>query len=329
MENLLTLLGEGDSAYGVNCEYDELLTSIDFHDPNWRDIKKNAEALWLKTRDLRVAVLFALSGLAIEGLEGFAAGVSVIRWLVCDNWEGFWPRLDPDDGNDPIERVNTLAMISPAPDAYDDPVKFVQLFRSQRLVPQGPTYTLRDFLIAEGELEAPDAKVDPALLTAELTAVPMDIIAARTAAVEQIADDINAIVDAFSEKTGGQYAVSFQTLQGELKTLRRLYARFNHQDVAAAAETDAPIDGEPPVAGLTGGAVDMSQVRARNRSEALSLLKKCCDYFRQSEPTSPVPYLIDRALRMADMNFMDLLAEIDPSGIDRGRDILGVKTEQQ
>ncbi|MGN0915480.1 MAG: hypothetical protein ACI4NE_03900, partial [Succinivibrio sp.] len=49
--------------------------------------------------------------------------------------------------------------------------------------------------------------------------------------------------------------------------------------------------------------------------------------FKNTEPTSPVPYLIDRAIRMANMNFMELLAEKDQNAVDRGREQLGVKSE--
>ena len=330
----MTLSGDGDSAYGVNAEYDELLTSIDLRAPDWRAVRRNVEALWLKTRDLRVAAYFALAGLALEGLGGFADGVALIRWLVAEHWEGFYPRLDPDDGNDPTERINILAMISPAPDAYDDPVKFVQLFRAQRLVPEGPKYTLRDLMIAEGELDAGEEKVDQALLTAEFTAVPLAVIAARAATVEAITADLSAIADAITDKTGGRYSVSFTTLLGELKILRRFYARFNHDagDGAADGGTPAlPAGNKDSKRTTANDAADSSkppyQGEPNGRAEALALLKKGCDYFKKHEPTSPVPYLVERALRMADMNFLDLLAEVDPSGVDRGRDILGVKGE--
>ena len=70
-------------------------------------------------------------------------------------------------------------------------------------------------------------------------------------------------------------------------------------------------------------------MKARNRSEALLLLRKGCEYFQTAEPTSPVPFLVNRALRMAEMNFMDLLSEIAPDSVDRGRDILGIKRSDE
>ncbi|MCR5084844.1 MAG: hypothetical protein K6A65_05015, partial [Succinivibrionaceae bacterium] len=60
------------------------------------------------------------------------------------------------------------------------------------------------------------------------------------------------------------------------------------------------------------------------RSEALLLLRKAADYFQKAEPTSPVPFLIKRAVRMAEMNFIELLGEIDQNALDRGREQLGV-----
>ena len=193
------------------------------------------------------------------------------------------------------------------------------------IVPEGPRYTLRDLLIAEGEIDGGADKVDAALLEAEMTAVPHETMVAQGGLVERIAGDLEAIAEAISEKTAQKASASFETLQNELKTLRRFYAKFVHSAVQPASDE---IAGDAPPAGgmsLQARALDPSQVQARNRSEALMLLKKGCDYFRTSEPTSPVPFLVERALRMAEMNFMDLLAEIDPNGVERGRDILGVK----
>jgi len=347
-EKLKVPLGEGDAACGENCEYDELYLDLDKlavgeaarvmgesviegKDPDWRGVRKNALALWQKTRDLRVAVYLALSDLALDGFVGLADMLDVVLWLFVEQWDGVWPRLDPDDDNDPMERMNIVAMLSPPQGAFDDPIRFVQLFRRTRLVPVGPKYTLRDLLIAEGELDAGEEKVDGALLTAEITGVPEDVIAAQAAAVDRIADLSRQIVDTFAEKTQGQYVLSFQTLLDELKPLKRFYAKFNHAAGQSVAEADMPPGAEPPVAtgvASRGGAVfDLASYRPQTRSDALALLKKGCEYFRTTEPTSPVPYFVERALRMADMSFMDLLTEIDPSGVDRGRDILGVRSE--
>jgi hypothetical protein len=41
------------------------------------------------------------------------------------------------------------------------------------------------------------------------------------------------------------------------------------------------------------------------------------------EPNSPIPLLLDRALRVAPMNFLELLENMVPEALTHGKDILG------
>ena len=43
-----------------------------------------------------------------EGLAGLADGLAVLRGVVETFWDGFYPKLDPEDDNDPTFRVNIL-----------------------------------------------------------------------------------------------------------------------------------------------------------------------------------------------------------------------------
>lgn len=69
----------------------------------------------------------------------------------------------------------------------------------------------------------------------------------------------------------------------------------------------------------------IADLTIESRKDALTLIEKCREYFQRKEPTSPVPFLLQRALNMADMNFIQLLGEIDSSALERGREQLGVK----
>ena len=57
------------------------------------------------------------------------------------------------------------------------------------------------------------------------------------------------------------------------------------------------------------------------------MLEKCSAYFQLAEPTSPVPFLLKRAVAMATMDFMQLLAEIDSSALERGKEQFGIKDQ--
>jgi type VI secretion system protein ImpA len=51
-----------------------------------------------------------------------------------------------------------------------------------------------------------------------------------------------------------------------------------------------------------------------NRVQALSLLGQVSNYFRASEPSSPIPFLADRARELAQRDFLSLLHDILPQG---------------
>jgi type VI secretion system protein ImpA len=51
-----------------------------------------------------------------------------------------------------------------------------------------------------------------------------------------------------------------------------------------------------------------------NRGQALGLLDQVAAYFRNVEPSSPVPFLIDRARELAQRDFLSLLRDVLPEG---------------
>ena len=57
-----------------------------------------------------------------------------------------------------------------------------------------------------------------------------------------------------------------------------------------------------------------------NRGQALALLEQVSAFFRNVEPSSPVPFLADRARELAQRDFLSLLIDVLPSGSLRNPD---------
>ncbi|MGY4404955.1 type VI secretion system protein TssA [Bradyrhizobium sp. USDA 3315] len=53
---------------------------------------------------------------------------------------------------------------------------------------------------------------------------------------------------------------------------------------------------------------------AENRAQALDLLSKVASFFRAAEPSSPIPFLVDRARELSQRDFLSLLNEVLPEG---------------
>ncbi|WGR97042.1 type VI secretion system ImpA family N-terminal domain-containing protein [Bradyrhizobium sp. ISRA443] len=51
-----------------------------------------------------------------------------------------------------------------------------------------------------------------------------------------------------------------------------------------------------------------------NRAQALGLLAKVASFFRAAEPSSPIPFLVDRARDLAQRDFLSLLNDVLPEG---------------
>ena len=333
---------EGADSAGENPEYDQLYLDLEGlavadedagKEPDYRQLEKNCLELWKKTRDLRVAAYLCVAETELNGFEGFAEGLEVVRWLVEEMWADFYPRLDPDDDNDPLERLNIMAMLSPQPGAFNDPIMFLSKLRTVRLMPE-LAYTMRDVMISNGELES-EKVIDPKLIAAEMMSLPVEKIQARADLLKKIEESVEGICTSMGEKMEGGYSLNMSALQKELKRFSTFYAKFTESfaesETAGASESmeeSAPVAAAPVRAAIRNNFSDLASFKASTRAEALLLLKKGAEYFRAEEPTSPVPYLIERALRLSEMNFMDLLADIAPDALSRGRDILGVRPDE-
>ena len=81
---------------------------IDAEPPDWAEVLDLAEALLGRTKDLRVAVHLTQAATKLEGLAGLDGGLALLRGFLESWWDGVYPRLDPEDGNDPTLRVNCL-----------------------------------------------------------------------------------------------------------------------------------------------------------------------------------------------------------------------------
>jgi type VI secretion system protein ImpA len=296
---------------------------------DWKKLKERCLALWEKTRDLRTAAYLVVAETAAGGLKDCAAALKLILFLVRDMWEAVYPRLDPEDDNDPTERLNILSMLSPEPGAFNDPIMFLSKFRAMPLAPPLP-YTLRDYLISIDELETADGKtVDAHLITAEMMGVPLAEIEAQAAAAREIEETVKAICAEANEKLSDGYSLGMFSLTGEAGRLCKFYAAYlESYGGGTAAEPTEGADGETQPAGAVSGQqrdVNLASYKPATRADALLLLRKASEYFQREEPNSPIPLLVNRALRISEMNFIELIEDMVPDALSRGKEILGIK----
>jgi type VI secretion system ImpA family protein len=340
----------GENPAGDNMEYDAEYTELELLasgapgaqigeasvvglEPNWRKLNENCLHLWGKTRDLRVASYLLVSETVLHGLRGLIPSFKLLIFLVRDMWDVFYPRLDAEYDDSPIERINILSMLSPDSGAINDPVMFLSRFRELRLAPS-MRYTLRDLMLATGELELSGGKApDANLLRAEMMNVPIAEIEEALALAREGKELIAAFCDDMNGKMSDGSILTMNALSREVSRLLTFYEAqlkgYGPASAGAEAEEGGAADGEDAggLNGLPQGAI-MGH-HAASRAEALLLLKKGAEYFQRQEPNSPIPLLVNRALRFSEMSFLDLIEDMMPDALSRGRDILGIRPEEQ
>jgi type VI secretion system protein ImpA len=191
----------------------------------------------------------------------------------------------------------------------------------------------RDISIANGVLE-PDpgrAKLNEASIRAAFAETDAGRVAALREAVGTAVADITAIPAVFDREAGPASGPDFTELNKLLRELQRFIDRYA---VVAAppAEEGAAMEGAVSVAESAapsrGGAASVAMLGpVGTRAEAVRLLELVRDYYEKYEPSSPLPLLIDRARRLADKGFMEILRDLAPNGLDQAQIIAGAENE--
>ena len=288
-------------------------------DPDWKELRDLAVAFHGRSKHLTASVILALSLLKTDGFAGLRDGLALVRRILADNWDAAYPRLDPDDNNDPTERVNILGNLV----SSGEPYRFIPRLQ-ETVIAQSPSLgrvKLQDILTAKQPPAAPAAGQPSPLNESQIQGIfkdsKVDDLKAVHEAVAQSVETVKAI-DAFLSEKVGTRGVNFDELTKSLKQVQGSIAPY----IGAA-----PVEGEAEAGGAsTGGAASpaVSVPGAINsREDVVRALERICDFYRLHEPSSPVPLILYRAQRMAKMNFMEIVTELTPDAVTTVKVVTG------
>lgn len=286
-------------------------TVIPAEEPNWRDVRQRAEAQLQRSKDLRVAVLLARALTRMEGMEGLAAGLEIIRELLVRYWDTLHPALDHDDNDDPTMRLNALGPLS-------DAETFLREIRSTEIVAsaQHGRVSVRDVLVATGKLPAAGGEsLSESQIEAILRAVTAENPAPAKAAMAA-AEAVAALEAVLSEKGVLTQAPDLRPLNDVLHALAP-FCSAALGTVAGAGED--PESGDP---GQPGAARSPGEIRTRE--DAVQMLENVCRFIERTEPSNPAPLLIRRAQRLMSRSFVEIIQELAPESLDQIQKLAGL-----
>ena len=319
---------------------------------DWHEVFDRAAALAHAGRDLRLLVVVVRATFNLEGLSGLETGFK----LLTDTLDGFWKDLHPklrarDDPRDAaIGRVSAVKQLE-----NDDNGLLGDLKLNVVLAPRGlgpvTGLDLAGAAISEFEAlnEAPSglgqkekARIAASheelvkRVTAATRALAMEApeqAAGISAALAAALQALQALSAKLSEKVEAKNGASigFPELEQLLTRMRTTIARAEEAaantqkteitseaaDIAAASS--APGTAAPPAAAHGG---------IHSRAEVEHCLAQIIEFYERTEPSSPIPHLARRMRRMVPMDFLELMAEIAPSGMKEFRSVAGFSDEK-
>ncbi len=316
---------QADRPCGENLDETPVMASFDAYQlfgqpiapeppPPWAEIKQRSLETLARSKDLRVLAHLAAASLRTDGLAAFFETLTVAsRWL-----ESYWAEVYPLIDEDAIVRRNALS-------AFADPIAVLDGLRRAELVSsrQHGRFSLRDVDIAAGNAKPAEGEEPPdaSRVEAAFASVPLaDLTRLHQSALAGIAAAKS--IDARMREQGGPEAgPAFERLLAQMAQMESvLGARVAaHPDSVKAA--GAGEDGSGSAApGLALGPI-------RSRQDAIRAMEAVAEFFRQTEPSSPIPMLLERAARLVSKSFLDVLADMAPDSVAQAKAAVGLRNE--
>lgn len=318
-------------------------TIVAAEEPNWSEARKQALAILERTRDLRVVVYLIETLTRTDGIPGVRDGLALLRGTLERYWDNVHPQLDPEDDNDPMERMNVLSAFAAPQEMQEIPIGFSLLLTATLCTSPvfHRSYSLRDIRVAKGEFPMGEAvagqsppelaEIDAAFTGEKLNPSQQEELveslqATATAAMEG-AEHVGIIDSLVTQRVGTGKAIDFREYQALLKeiggTVNDYLARVGAAVGPGSAEAGAAVSAE---AGAAGAGPSISGA-VQSPEDVIRVLDRICEYYQRTEPSSPVPLLLKRAKKLVRKNFIEIIQDLTPDSLRQIQVISGPTEE--
>ena len=268
------------------------------------------EALTNRSKDLQIAAWLLESWLHLYGFAGVTNGLSLLGGLCEQFWDELYPTLDDGDLEGRIAPVDWIEQKLP--------LKLKQIPLTIPCETENQSYSYVDWESAchfenlamkdPRALQEALAKINPTVATfrAAIAATDRLFYADLVQELENAIDACAGVEQILDEKCG-KAAPSLRQFREALCAVHQLISEDLHaraDEIEMVPEQQIPAEaGEPEFELWSSGPI-------RSRADAYRRLSEAADYLLHTEPHSPTPYLVKRAVEWGTMSLPELLQQI-------------------
>ena len=246
-----------------------------------------------RSKDLRLAVWWSEAQTRNHGFAGLARGYRLVAGLCDRYWDDVHPQVEDDDLE---QRIGNLGWLIAHSAQW---VRVLPLTHS----PQG-RFGLADFEAARTGREEDDCRPSPEMLDLARRNTPHEFYV-RLAGLAPDCLAALATLERAMDECLGHDGPSVTALRDQLTHLQATTQRFAREagvlvdDSAVSSETVDDL--RPGDAGTVDRDPAVGSEGVASRKEAIAQLRRVAEFFRRTEPHSPVAYLAEKAARWGEM----------------------------
>lgn len=288
----------------------------------WKVLKKDTLNLLSTTKDFRLATHLSKTLLHTEKfpIDGVTQGLYLINEYIDRFWDCTYPPEDKDEPDEKhADRINAIAELGSWK-------TFLLPLRKKCpvLVFEGiGEYFLED-LTALKNGDKVEGKVSPKELLGSLPENEKELIDASLNSFQTALKLAEKTKTLLLEKTGISFtdfdSYLLPNIKDGISVLSDLSPNTEEVITSDAENTDAPV-------GNISSQKDISSIKSRD--DVVRILELICAYYRENEPSSPLPLLLNRAKSIVHKDFLEVLEELVPDSISMTEPVFGRSEENE
>ena len=281
-------------------------------------------ALTIRTKDLQIAAWLTEAWLHLHGFNGLAAGARLMSSLCDAFWEDLYPALEPDSCEYRVAPVAWLNRLNLA-------LQSLPLTRgtSDEPMAYGWRHWEESLRLAKISVKDPQAAVKAeksgavtqAKFLVAMSLTPATWYASLDAELTAAIHAVRVLDVTVTERCGERQAPSLAPLRDLLLAIQALVTRVLRERIdkgelsAAVAAPEPPVE-EPmseqttPTHAVPAAAAGVVAGAIASRADAYRAMTEAAEFLMRTEPHSPVPYLVRRAISWGNMSLVELLDEL-------------------
>lgn len=298
--------------------------SEDSSKTHWKKVYKyGVEILSSQSKDLQVTCWLIEASIRLYGFNGLGESLKLARLLIESYWDQLYPQLDKE-GLD----ARIAGFVGLNGDNTEGTLIFPLLdipLTSGKSAPSFSTWQIQYINHIKGGSSLPENNtldnLNAETLAISVTETDPNEFKLQQEIIQHSSDELDLLDQALSKKCGSQ-APSFGEIKKTLlnclsclKSIAPFVSSADNQEYPSVPTEGSPATFKPQFGNIN------------DRESAFKELIEISNFFQQSEPHSPLPYLLRKAVRWGNTPLVNLFEELvgDQSALARIYSLTGIE----